>query len=327
MSNIVEMNNTVSTKRDFSIDILKFLAVLLITNSHFDILYPADWAFLGTGGAIGDALFFFCSGFTLFLKPAGRFDLWYKKRIRRIYPSVIMWALLAAVVFSSNASVDDAILYGAWFISCIMIYYVVIYMIHRFWLNKIIFAFLAILTVVVYLCIEKPDAYNIYGDTYLKWVFFFMFMLQGAFLGRERNKTYNLTKSFILTIVSLLTYYAILIICKVGIFSNYMQLLSLFFLLMLIRNLYTLFSTNMSRLFASRYIKSVVVFIGGLCLEIYLVQGIMIRLCASISFPLSILFATVGIVLLACVLRVLSRFFTQTFAKEDYDWRKIFSLN
>lgn len=46
-------------KRDFSIDILKFLAVLLITNSHFDILYPTDWAFLGTGGAIGDALFFF----------------------------------------------------------------------------------------------------------------------------------------------------------------------------------------------------------------------------------------------------------------------------
>lgn len=66
-------------KRDFSIDILKFLAVLLITNSHFDILYPTDCAFLGTGGAIGDALFFFCSGFTLFLKPAGRFDLYYKK--------------------------------------------------------------------------------------------------------------------------------------------------------------------------------------------------------------------------------------------------------
>lgn len=65
--------------RDNSIDLLKFLAVLLITNSHFDKLYPESISFLGTGGAIGDALFFFCSGFTLFLKPMGQFDNWYKK--------------------------------------------------------------------------------------------------------------------------------------------------------------------------------------------------------------------------------------------------------
>ena len=49
-----------------AIDILKFFAVFLVMNSHMEICYP-KFQFLATGGAIGDALFFFASGFTLFL--------------------------------------------------------------------------------------------------------------------------------------------------------------------------------------------------------------------------------------------------------------------
>lgn len=52
-------------ERDIAIDIVKFLAVLLIINSHADTMYPR-MQILATGGAIGDCLFLFCSGFTLF---------------------------------------------------------------------------------------------------------------------------------------------------------------------------------------------------------------------------------------------------------------------
>ena len=52
-------------ERDIAIDIVKFLAVLLIINSHADMMYP-HLKLLATGGAIGDCLFLFCSGFTLF---------------------------------------------------------------------------------------------------------------------------------------------------------------------------------------------------------------------------------------------------------------------
>ncbi len=72
-------------KRDFSVDVLKFLAALLITNSHMEILY-GEYSFMATGGAIGDALFFFCSGYTLFLGRNASFFNWYKRRINRIYP-------------------------------------------------------------------------------------------------------------------------------------------------------------------------------------------------------------------------------------------------
>lgn len=53
-------------QRDISIDILKCLAVLCITNSHMDLLY-GKYEALATGGAIGDVLFFFASGFTILL--------------------------------------------------------------------------------------------------------------------------------------------------------------------------------------------------------------------------------------------------------------------
>ena len=53
-------------QRDLSIDILKFIAVIVITNSHMELLY-GKYSVLATGGAIGDVLFFFASGFTLFM--------------------------------------------------------------------------------------------------------------------------------------------------------------------------------------------------------------------------------------------------------------------
>jgi len=53
-------------QRNFGIDILKVIAVLLIINSHADDMYP-HMKVLATGGAIGDCLFLFCSGFTLFM--------------------------------------------------------------------------------------------------------------------------------------------------------------------------------------------------------------------------------------------------------------------
>lgn len=53
-------------KRDYSIDILKFLAVFLIINSHMDALY-VKYGILATGGVIGNVFFLFASGYTLLL--------------------------------------------------------------------------------------------------------------------------------------------------------------------------------------------------------------------------------------------------------------------
>ena len=79
-----DMNKT----RDISIDILKCIAAIVITNSHMELLY-GKYNVLATGGAIGDVLFFFCSGFTLFLGKMGRFDNWYKRRKRAFFSMIL----------------------------------------------------------------------------------------------------------------------------------------------------------------------------------------------------------------------------------------------
>lgn len=56
--------------RDYSIDVLNFLAIFLIINSHSDIAYQ-KYSMLATGGAIGDCLFLFSSGYTLLLSRGG----------------------------------------------------------------------------------------------------------------------------------------------------------------------------------------------------------------------------------------------------------------
>lgn len=85
-------------KRDKGIDFLMFVAILMVVNSHLEEMYVGGSKLLATGGVLGDALFFFCSGYKLFLGKMDRFDNWYKRRIVRIYPSVIVFDVLAALI-------------------------------------------------------------------------------------------------------------------------------------------------------------------------------------------------------------------------------------
>lgn len=114
--------------RDYSIDILKCLAALLVTHSHFENVY-GDYAVLATGGSFGDCLFFFCSGYTLLLSRRNlNFANWYKRRISRIYPTVFSWALLLALFFHGHMNMAEILLHGGgFFVSCIMVFYVLFY--------------------------------------------------------------------------------------------------------------------------------------------------------------------------------------------------------
>lgn len=86
-------------ERVVSIDWLKCLAALLIVNSHIGVCY-GKYAALATGGAIGNAIFFFCSGYALSLGRLDRFDNWYKRRLFRIYPSVVARVLVIAPIIA-----------------------------------------------------------------------------------------------------------------------------------------------------------------------------------------------------------------------------------
>lgn len=314
-------------KRDIGIDIIKFFAALLITNSHMEALYPQNMTFLATGGAIGDALFFFCSGFTLFLKPMGRFDSWYKKRINRIYPTVFVRAILFAIVFNIHNDISYTIVHGGgWFVSCIMIYYVIAYIIDRFMSNhlQLSFTIASIITIAAFFLWDKPENFAMYGNTYLKWVFFFLFMLLGAIIGKN-PRTISGKSSLILLILSFITYYAIIIPSQRYDKINDLQLISLIPLLGMTYFTYSLFNCNKAKqMFNNKYLNTIIMFIGGLCLEIYLIQNPLLKIDLGLPYPLNYIIMFIMIITGAYILRCCARVFSQTFSKEDYDWRKVF---
>lgn len=319
-----------SRQRDISIDMLKFFAVLLITNSHMEPLY-GKYSVLATGGAIGDVLFFFCSGFTLFLGQERRFDNYYKRRINRIYPTVLMWALFASFFFGvHNDMVDIVINGGGWFVTCIMIYYVILHFIRKFAFGhlKIVFAFCALVSMVWYLVIDKPAGFNMYGATYFKWCHYFLFMLLGTILG-----SYPIERKIVLKWDSLkligciFIFYSILIAGRKWEFVHDMQIVSLVPLLGVTYYFYKVCkSDTLKKMYENRISGSAIKTISGLCLEVYLVQGMLFTDRFNEWFPLNILIVFIMILCMAYILRCLARWFSQTFRNGDYEWKEVLRL-
>lgn len=316
--------------RNIGIDILKFFAALLITNSHMDLLY-GKYSALATGGAIGDVLFFFCSGFTLFLGRLGRFDNWYKRRINRIYPTVFAWAILSAFFFNQHQSMDYTIIHGGgWFVTCIMIYYVVLYFIQRFLLHhlKWVFGIVTLICIVWYFIIDRPANYNMYGATYYKWGHYFLFMLLGAMMGiSQKQWSFNFKTDFIKLIGSIFIYYVILFTGrKYPLFSE-LQITSLIPLLFIVYYFYKICSSDaLKKWYTNKYIGWGIKLIGGLCLEIYLVQGTLFTDKMNHIFPINVLIMFFIIFVVAYLLRCVARIFSQTFKDGEYDWKAVFKL-
>lgn len=316
-------------QRDISIDILKFLAVLAITNSHMGLLY-GKYSFLATGGAIGDALFFFCSGFTLFMGRGGRFDNWYKRRINRIYPTVFAWAILSSFIFGRRESMDSVVFYGGgWFVTCIMLYYVVLYFIRKWFITKIKWV---ISTVFIgcglwFVLADISDDFNMYGATYFKWFHYFLFMLMGAMMGigspsMVKAKT---VADVIMLVVSVVGFYALYYLMKVP-ELNKLHYFTLFPLAGVVYYFYRICnSATLLHLYNHKIFGWIIKFVGGLCLEIYLVQYSLFTDKMNGIFPLNIPIMFVIIVVVAYILRCASRIFAQTFKDMDYDWRAVVS--
>lgn len=318
-------------KRDLSIDLLKFFAVLLITNSHMANLY-VRFGVLATGGAIGDVLFFFCSGYTLFLSKQRSFGNYYKRRISRIYPTVFMWALLSSFLFNNNDNMLEIVKSGGgWFVSCIMIYYVVLYFIRKFAFDylKPVFLILLFASFVAYYFWKNESHVLIYGLTYLKWGLYFLYMLLGAMIGCGKMKVGYLSfkKDLLAFLVSLILFYGLLL---AGTKNELFFRLQIFTLLPLLGITYYFYklckSSCFLKLIENKYSAPIVKIVSGLCLEIYIVQYWVMTDRLNSIFPLNILLVFVGITCFAYVLRCLSRWFSQTFKNEDYDWKAVFRL-
>ena len=82
-------------------------------------------------------------------------------------------------------------------------------------------------------------------------------------------------------------------------------------------------SKYIDSIYSKRWVYVPVRFIGGLCLEIYLVQFSLFTDNMNNLFPLNLLIMFAIIIISAYLLRCGARLFSQTFMESDYDWHKI----
>lgn len=323
------MNNI--KERDFSIDILKFLAVFFIINSHMDTLYT-NYKMLATGGSIGDTLFLFCSGYTLLLnKNSMRFDNWYKRRIIRIYPSVIVCALMGAL-FSMQPDIHITTLGGGEFVIAIMIYYILIYFIKVYAVNKIplILAGVLFVSLVIYTVFfpykTETGEKGLYGITTLyRWIPYFAFMLIGAYVGMKRKTmVYNPMSDFIKMISCLFVFYGVQYSAKINPIIAPYQIITLLPLVGIVFYFYKWCNAGFwGKVYQNKRCHAVIMTISGLCLESYLIQYSVFTTSMNSIFPLNLPIMVLIVLLAAFVCKCLSRVFAQTFKDGDYDWRSI----
>ncbi len=330
------MENISLKKRNKGIDFLKFLAMLLITWSHFDSLLPDDIHNIAAGGALGDALFFFCSGYTLSLGRFDDFPNWYKRRINRIYPTILMWALISSLFFGYVWNAIDLIIIKLdyWFLSCIMLYYFVFYFVHKFAWDKII-AFSCFLFVVV--TIISPFVFDVSSLTlYYQYPYmftcYFFFVLEGAILAKmDKQETGKINVStlalFSLSLFSVVLYYVVAFVFKKYPSICIVQTITLIPLLFSIYFLLKFSETRfIARLFDKNVVGRVLYILSSLTLEIYIVQPYIVDNFGNIVFPLNLFVVFLLIVGLAYVLRIARNLFVLLFGDSPFSWSKLFAV-
>lgn len=261
----------------------------------------------------------------------GRFDNWYKRRINRIYPTVFAWAILGAFVFNRHYSMNYTLIHGGgWFVTCIMLYYIILYFIQKFCLNQLkwVLGIVALISIIWYLIIDRPSDYNMYGSTYFKWCHYFLFMLLGAMIGiSKQNWEFNLKLDLFKLIINTVIFYGILFGGRKIVVINEWQIISLIPLLGITFYFYKICNSQLlKKWYGNRISGWFIKFIGGLCLEIYLVQYSLFTDKKNNIFPLNLFIMFFIIVIAAYILRCGARIFSQTFKDGEYDWKAVFKL-
>ena len=116
--------------------LIRALAALVITNSHYTGVYPTD--LIANGGLLGDVLFFAVSGFCLASTKGNSFGKWYLKRFIRVYIPMwmirIFYILLGAYIISGWQDVFEYFVFPRdWhFVSSIILLYVPLYFVSKY---------------------------------------------------------------------------------------------------------------------------------------------------------------------------------------------------
>ncbi len=307
--------------RFFYIDFIKVIAILLIINSHMDPVYAHKS--LATGGALGNALFFLCSGFLIRGKEKNK--TFYFKFLTRIYLSVIV---VTMILYHPRDEIFRQLVWPTnyWFVGAIILFYVLYDLFERFIGFKhyyITMIGLLLLYVVVYVFVLDTSVWIVEAEglsdisSAFKLIYYYAIMLTGGFL-KEVSFSPKLTLfSRIAFIVSVILMYVLKWLMTKDIFLMHLQFTSQLFTFTFAVFFYI--SCRNSRIVEmlekKERLATVLQTISRASLSVYLVQFGAIGLAASrVSYPFSIFVAILAVVGFACILECTIRMVIKLFS-------------
>lgn len=317
----------------YSADYLKVLAIILITNSHFDDVYPWPISF---GGAPGNALFFMISGFLLAdIGSSSNIIQWYWRRIKRIYPSV--WIVTLILIWGGYYSVNGAgsvfsyFIYPTafWYIAAILINYILFYLVRRADINPWV-AILAGVGVYSYKYIVHFDETLFFVETLNRGVSGFVAIMLGAIIkdwvtGKSdlkcnKTKTEEDLNKIQANTEALVRKNRTLFLCVAGIalvgflvIKLMIQMIEVAYYVQFLTHLFSLIFAVFSMLFFYSYESKLrkmkdgvlcrfITVVSSCSLEIYMIQRWEIDLLYRISFPLNFILIIITILSSAWVI-------------------------
>lgn len=314
IKNLLDIKDYKGPKVILSFTILRFIATCLITNTHYNDVYPIKA--LAVGGLLGDVLFFIVSGFVLAGPIKQKFLPWYWKRIVRIYPTIIVG--VAFYIITGYQTLGDfnwfeAFIFPTFFVftAAIILLYIPFYFVNKV-KNKKNFLFICagwlLLWAVAYIFFLNKSTYEM-NNTFNPMIAFpyFSSMLFGTYLRKfeiKKGKGIQIAIFEISSVVILVLYFIATKIIRGNVKLYPAQIIVQITLLagiaFFVCAVYLL--ENWFRK-CPAWLLMPINFIASLTLEIYVVQKPIIKALSKMAFPINWILITAAIICVAVFLR------------------------
>lgn len=305
------------------VTLLKVAAILFITWFHFKWFVPESLSPIFIGGAIGNSIFFFCSGYLLSFKEERYYGQWLLRKYIRIMSAV--WITLLLIILCTFFREGLIICYPLyewlfpqqfWFVRAILVYFLISYVIYliyssffekdtklcKKWLLSLIMLSMVV-HVTSYLLFVTKDKIVMDDNSIYCWFYWYAFFLLGNYERYWGRRYSHINKASVLECIFSI---ALLFIYK-RIAPYYWVLTYLQYIIIPVLLLYIVYSfwKMSSFLFALSIpskVEKVIVAISNMTLEVYLVQWYLIQwIMPFVPFPLNIIATLMMIFVIAYV--------------------------
>lgn len=217
----------------------------------------------------------------------------------------------------------------------ILLFYIPLFFVRRYLANNMVWVFVHLFVIVGLAYYFFPYKYEtgikgMWGSQFhdYKWFWYFVVMFFGAFVGKNKDKIkLNPIKDFVLCLSCFIGFYSLPAFSKNYLVIAPFQILMLPLLMFFVYYLYKfLSSSHFLMIYQKPKWHFLINVLGGLCLESYLVHKSLFTTSLNGIFPLNLIIIYITVLLTSYVVRSISRIILQTFRKEDYNWKAVFSV-